>query len=283
MKKTYFLTGALGGLGRLVEEAFPKDEELILGARKISSYKGNRQIREFDYKDEAKMVDALKGVDTLCFISSNSDAKSRLSEQENVVNAAKKAGVLRVIYLSFITARLKSSNFDVTKSHQETENLLKVSGLKHVLLRPSWYMDNLLFALEEAKDKGYFTDASGSGRLSLIAKEDVAKAMVKACFDEEKSGVYTLTSSETFSLPEVAKLFTKLLQKEIFYKVLSLDDMDLVYKKQGLPEFLANSLAKNSRGIDMGEYELTSKDYELLVGDKALGLEEFFVKALGTK
>src|SRR5690606_15084509 len=53
-----------------------------------------------DYNDYPSLVTAFKGVNKLLFVSS-SDIAHRLQQHENVVKAAKEAGVNHVVYTSF--------------------------------------------------------------------------------------------------------------------------------------------------------------------------------------
>lgn len=272
---TYFLTGANGLLGRRIREIFPSTKRLILGMRDISKNESDLEARSFDYDDQSSMKRALEGVDTLLFISSNAADEKRITQHENVILAAKQVGVKRIIYLSFITLYTKNSHFSFSNSHAFTEECIKKSGLLYTFIRPSWYMENIIPYLEEAKQKGYFTDACVQGKISFISKTDVAKAMVYASIQKDAKPIYIITGKAAFSLNDVAAMLTKITKKEISYKCVSIEKMKQNYLNFGLPMFLADSLAQNCKGIDSGEYALTSDDFALLCEDERISLEDF--------
>ena len=81
---------------------------------------------------------ALAGVDALLSISS-SEIGQRVAQHHNVIEAAKAAGVRRIVYTSFFHADV--SPISLAVEHRETEAELKASGIPHTILRNGWYTE----------------------------------------------------------------------------------------------------------------------------------------------
>ena len=133
---TIAITGATGQLGRLTVAATK-----ALGAAPVALVRSPEkaadlgvEARAFDYEtpDQA----ALKGVDTLVLISSNEVGK-RFPQHKAVIEAAKAAGVKRIIYTSLLKG--DASPMKLADEHIATEAALKASGLAYTILRNGWY------------------------------------------------------------------------------------------------------------------------------------------------
>jgi NAD(P)H dehydrogenase (quinone) len=97
-----------------------------------------------DYDNYNSLLKAFTGVDKLLFVSS-SDIIKRTAQHQNVIIAAKEAGVKQVIYTSF-QRRNESENSPlgiVAQSHIQTEKWLKESGIDYTILKNNLYMDFL--------------------------------------------------------------------------------------------------------------------------------------------
>ncbi len=66
------------------------------------------QARKFDYLKVEGQVEALRGIDTLILVSSN-EIGQRFVQHNNVIESAKKAGVKRIIYISFINVNKENN------------------------------------------------------------------------------------------------------------------------------------------------------------------------------
>lgn len=98
------VTGPLGGsvLEFLAQKTDPSN--LIAFARNKSkaetSIPDGVELRIGNYTDYDSLIKAFKGVDKLYFVS-GSEIDQRVKQHENIVNAAKEAGVSHVLYTSF--------------------------------------------------------------------------------------------------------------------------------------------------------------------------------------
>ena len=104
------ITGATGQLGQLVIEQLLKTvpaSQLVAIVRNPAKADALSQqgvtVRQADYTDQAAFTAALAGVDKLLLISS-SEVGQRAPQHQNVINAAKAAGVKFIAYTSLLHA-----------------------------------------------------------------------------------------------------------------------------------------------------------------------------------
>ena len=106
---TIAVTGATGKLGRLVIAGLkakrPATEIVALARNPAKASDLGVAVREADYAKPETLARALTGVDTLVLISS-SEIGQRAAQHRNVIEAAKKAGVKRIVYTSLLHAEL---------------------------------------------------------------------------------------------------------------------------------------------------------------------------------
>ena len=133
------ITGATGQLGHLVIEQLLKTvpaSQIVAIVRNPAKAQALSQqgivVRQADYTDEAAFTAALSGVDKLLLISS-SEVGQRATQHQNVINAAKTAGVKFIAYTSLLHA--DNSPLGLHVEHVATEKALAASGIPYALLR----------------------------------------------------------------------------------------------------------------------------------------------------
>ena len=137
MSIQFLVTGATSGLGGAVLATLytsVSDKSVIAAAssRADAAQKLQRdypgiQFRRVDYDDPEELNEAFAGVERLFFVSSPTfDSDLRERQHENVVFAAKKAGVGHVYYSSLAFGGYGAgSKIGVQRAHITTEKLLK--------------------------------------------------------------------------------------------------------------------------------------------------------------
>jgi NAD(P)H dehydrogenase (quinone) len=104
---TIAVTGATGHLGRLVIKSLKEKAagEPIVALVRSPEKAGDLGVeaRAFDYARPDTLAPALAAVDTLLLISS-SEVGQREAQHRNVIEAAKAAGVKRIVYTSILHA-----------------------------------------------------------------------------------------------------------------------------------------------------------------------------------
>ncbi|MDE8753498.1 SDR family oxidoreductase [Pectobacterium polaris] len=265
------ITGASGQLGRLVIaqllEKVPASDivALVRDVNKVAdlSAKGV-QVKAADYNQPEALASALQDVDKVLLISS-SEVGQRAVQHRNVIDAAVKAGVKLVAYTSLLHA--DKSPLALAAEHQQTEALLKASGLPHVLLRNGWYTENYAASIPAALEHGVFIGSAGEGKIASATREDFAAAAVAVLTQEGQAGkVYELAGDEPYTLAELAAEISKQSGKNIGYQNLSEAEFAGVLVSAGLPEGFAQIIADSDTGASKGGLFDDGKQLSSLIG-----------------
>jgi NAD(P)H dehydrogenase (quinone) len=275
---TIALTGATGQLGRLViEQLKTRVSEgqsivaLVRDPAKASDL--GVEVRAADYGQPAALAGALKGVDVLLLIS-GSEVGQRVPQHRNVIQAAKAAGVRRIVYTSIL--RADSSPLALSHEHLATEILLEESGLAHTLLRNGWYLENYAGAIAGALGAGAFVGAAGEGRISAAARADYAEAAAIALTDDSHAGkVYELAGDNSFSLAELAAEVMRQTDRTLPYNDLPESDYAKILEGLGLPAPLAAVIAQSDVGAARGGLFDDGRQLSALIGHPTTPLPAF--------
>ncbi|HAS1032924.1 TPA: SDR family oxidoreductase [Enterobacter cloacae] len=278
------ITGATGQLGRLVIEQLLKTvpaNQIVAIVRNPAKAEALSQqgiiVRQGDYTDQAALTTALKGVKKLLLISS-SEVGQRATQHQNVINAAKAAGVTFIAYTSLLHA--DNSPLGLHVEHVATEKALATSGIPYALLRNGWYTENYLASAPPALEHGVFIGAAGEGKIASATRADYAAAAAKVVSEEGHAGkVYELAGDSAWTLSELAAELSKQSGKPVVYQNMSEADFAAALKSVGLPAGLADMLADSDVGASKGGLFDDSHTLSKLIGRATTSLAES-VKAI---
>ena len=229
-------------------------------------------VRQGDYTDQAALTTALKGVEKLLLISS-SEVGQRATQHQNVINAAKAAGVTFVAYTSLLHA--DNSPLGLHVEHVATEKALAASGIPYALLRNGWYTENYLASAPPALEHGVFIGAAGEGKIASATRADYAAAAAKVVSEEGHAGkVYELAGDSAWTLSELAAELSKQSGKPVVYQNMSEADFAAALKSVGLPAGLADMLADSDVGASKGGLFDDSHTLSKLIGRPTTSLAE---------
>jgi len=242
---TIAVTGATGQLGRLAIAALKARGATDIVALVRDPAKGadlGVSLSVFDYH-KPETFSALVGVDTLVLISSN-DFNDRAGQHLAVIEAAKKAGVKRMVYTSILKGDA-SPMVMLAADHIATEAALKASGLPHVVLRNGWYTENYTGSLGLAVKHGAMIGAAGEGLLTTASRADYAEAIAVVAMDAAHDGkVYELAGDEAYTMAEMAAVVSKEAYKPVAFVNMSEAEYAKALEGFGLPAGFAAVLAQ---------------------------------------
>lgn len=242
---TIAVTGATGQLGRLIIESLKSKvaADGIVALVRSPEKAGDLGVeaRAFDYSRADQLAPALAGVDTLMLVSS-SEIGQRAVQHRNVIEAAKQAGVGRIVYTSVLHA--DTSPLDLAAEHRETEAALAEVGIPTTILRNGWYSENYAGSIQGALMSGALVGSAGEGRVSSAARADYAEAAATVLTSAGHEGkTYELAGDVAWTLPNLAAEISLQTGRDIPYKDLPEADYAAVLKGAGVPEGFAHAIA----------------------------------------
>jgi NAD(P)H dehydrogenase (quinone) len=239
------ITGATGQLGRFVVKTLKTKVTAsdVVGLVRSPAKAADLgvAVREADYTRPETLERALVGVDTLLLISS-SEVGQRGIHHHNVIEAAKKARVKRLVYTSLLHA--DRSALDLAEEHLATESAIKEAGIPFTILRNGWYTENYTGSIAGALAGGAFLGSAGEGKISSASRADYAEAAVRVLTTEGHEGkTFELAGDEAWTLHDLAAEISRQTGRQIPYRNLSEADYAKALVGFGLPEGLARAIA----------------------------------------
>lgn len=144
----------------------------------------------------------MRGIDTL-FIATPFHPQQTVREIA-AVEAAESVGVSRVVKVSSYAAGVRPT-VPSAAAHVEVEGRLRRSTMSWSLLRPDWWLDNVLTQWGHIRDGELFFPA-GDAVISAVDARDLAEvAVAEIVADVAVGGTLILTGPEPTTLHEIAK------------------------------------------------------------------------------
>ncbi|MGK5021825.1 SDR family oxidoreductase [Janthinobacterium lividum] len=235
------------------------------------------QVRQADYNDAASLDAAFKGATKILLISS-SEVGQRAPQHQNVVDAAKRAGVSLLAYTSVL--RADTSPLGLAAEHVITEAAIRASGLPYAFLRNGWYLENHTEHLAPVLEHGVVLGAAQGGRFSSAARADYAAAAAAVLTAPEPQAIYELAGDQGFTLAEYAAEVARQSGKAIVYKDMAQADFKLALLGVGVPEGFAQLLADSDAGAAKGALEDNGQQLSALIGRPTTSLLDAVKAAL---
>lgn len=243
--QTIAVSGATGQLGQLIlnrlKNQIPATSLVALARDPAKAQALGVQARLADYNRTETLVPALQGVDTLMLVSGN-ELGQRIAQHQRLIDAARDAGVKRIVYTSLL--RADTSPLSVAREHPESEAHLRASGLAYTILRNGWYHENYTGSIPAALARQAFYGCAGKGRISSAARADYADAAVAVLLGEGHDGkTYELAGDSSYTLDELAAEISRQSGQNIPYVELAESDYAAALAAQGIPAAFAALIA----------------------------------------
>lgn len=275
------LTGATGHLGTATLDslltklppsdvaAFVRDE-----GKAVPLAQKGVSIRVGNYNDVASLDQAMQGIETVLLIA-GTDEQNRLRQHQNVVDAAKRAGVQRIAYTSRALNDRTTLVNRLMDGHFQTEDYIKASGLSYTLFQNILYMDVIpQFVGPGVFERGIHLPA-GQGRVSFALRRDMGEAMGNAlAAGGSDNQIYKLTGSESYSFADVAAALTDLSGKPVTYTPVEPMVFMEQLKSRGLPDVTVGRITAFLTDVANGQEADVSPDLERLLGRKPTSLHD---------
>jgi uncharacterized protein YbjT (DUF2867 family) len=278
------LTGATGKTGGEAARALAakgvKARALVRNAEKAAELKAaGIELVMGDVTDAASVQKALQGVERLLVLLPNSQRQLELEKQ--LVDLARKAGVRHIVKMSSMEA-MASAQTPIPQAHWASEQHIRQSGLAWTMIKPNFFMQNLLGSARSIKENKSFSLPLGNGKTAMSDTRDIGAVTAEALAGKGHEGQsYEITGPELITFVQVAERFSEVLGTRINY-VAADPKAYLEILKRVLPnEWHANAVSELFREIAHGGLEYTTDTFKKIMGREPISLTQFVRDHIG--
>ena len=242
---------------------------LRLGAHSVektrAAFPGLEVVR-LDHTDPATHAAAVQGVDAV-YLASPGDFPS--APEKALVDAAKKAGVKKVVKLGAMGVELSDNPIRQVEEH------VRASGLAFTFLHPTWFMQNFTTSMAGAVKSGTLAEPAGDKKTAFIDARDIAAVAAKALLEPGHEGkTYVLTGPELLSRAEVAQALSKELGRPVAYLPITDEQFRAAVKGFLTPSYL-ELLSRLYSVVRAGHTEVKTDAVQQLLGRPPIAFAQF--------
>jgi NAD(P)H dehydrogenase (quinone) len=266
------VSGATGQLGGRIAQRLAAqgvEQRLIVRDRGRAPDLAGASVAVADYAEPEALRRALDGAGTVLMVS-GAETPDRVRQHGNFVDAAVAAGVERLVYTSFLGAA-PDATFTLARDHWATEGMIRASGLAFTFLRDSLYADFLPFMVG---DDGLIRGPAGSGRVAVVAQDDIADAATAVLLDPAPHAgrTYDLTGPEALTFAEIAAIITAATGRQVTFHDETLEEAYASRASYGAPDWQVDAWVSTYTAVAAGELSTVSPAVEELTGHPATPL-----------
>jgi NAD(P)H dehydrogenase (quinone) len=274
------ITGATGHLGRLVVDSLiargTAASDIVATGRDTAKLadlaSSGVRVAELDYAKPETVAAVVTPGDTLLLVSA-SEPGNRADQHAAVIEAAKSAGVARIVYTS--APKATTSALVLAPDHKATEESLVASGVPFTILRNGWYTENYAGEVEKGRENGAIVASVGDGRVASASRKDYAEAAAVVLTAEGQEGkVYELSGDVAWDFDDLAAAIGGIVGREVVYTRLSPEEHTEMLTSFGLDAGTVGFVVALDGNIRDGLLSETSGDLARLIGRATTPLAE---------
>lgn len=276
---TVLITGATGTIGSEIVRGLARRgvtvRALVRDSERASALLGlEAELTQGDFADTAALAHAVQGVNQV-FLSSPNHPEQAAWESA-VIDAACAAGVRRIVKLSALGAEV-GSEVAFWDAHGRIEEHLRSTGVRSVLLKPTFYMSGVLACAQTVRQAGAVFLPGAGAKVAMVNPADVAEAAVAMLVegDRHDGKSYQLTGPEALTFDDVAAGISTVAGRTVAFVPVSDQAAYDQLVGAGLPEWFASNLVKLFELLRAGAGAHVTDDVHRLTGRPARTLTDF--------
>ncbi|MEM9799820.1 MAG: NAD(P)H-binding protein, partial [Planctomycetota bacterium] len=194
---------------------------------------------------------SLQGVDALLIVSGMDAPEKRIVQHKNVIDAARAAGVRRVVYTSIQGAEEGTAFSPIVASNRATEADVRASGLEWSIGRNGIYIEPDVEYAETYAQRGEIANCAGDGQCGYTTRPELAHAYARMLTGPEHVGQTYNLHGELLTQQQLADHLNDALGLNLTYRSMSVEE----YREERvaeLGEFIGTVIAGIYEGIRNG-------------------------------
>eukprot|EP00913_Durusdinium_trenchii_P013372 g12553.t1 len=209
------------------------------------------EIRPGDYQSRSDLRASLRGVDALLLVSGMDAPERRIEQHRNVIEAAKDAGVSKLVYTSVQGAEEETAFSPIVQSNRQTEDDVRNSGLDWAIGRNGIYIEPDVEYIETYRQRGEIANCAGDGKCGYTTRPELAFAYARMLTQPEHNGRTYNLHGVPISQQQLADYLNHAFGTNLRYRPMTVAE----YRDERiaeLGEFLGNVIAGIYEGIRNG-------------------------------
>src|SRR6202011_1274888 len=245
----YVVLGATGHTGSIIANSLLLKGERVRvvgrdAARLERFVRKGAEAFTANVSDAAALTDAFKGARAAYLMlppsmTSQDYRADQERESDAIAKAVKESGLRYAVNLSSYGAHVPEGTGPIAGLHSSEQKLNAISGLNVLHLRPAYFMENNLAAIDMIHGMGMFGSALLSGlKHPMIATRDVGDYAAQRLVDLDFSGKQTreLLGERDLSMTEVTAVIARGIGKpDLRYEQFSYDQAQQVLTQNRIP------------------------------------------------
>lgn len=272
------VTAASGKLGAAIVSATASlvgTDALVAVARTPSRAEGlGVEVRAGDYNEPQQLQRAFQGVDTVLLVSGMDPPDKRAGQHRNVIDAAKAAGVRKIVYTSVQGPEAGTAFSPIVQSNRQTESDVRASGLAWAIGRNGIYIEPDVEYIDTYKARGEIANCAGDGRCGYTSREELGFAYARMLTEPAHDGKTYDLHGEPITQARLAQLLGDASGTSLAYRSMDVE----TYRRERvdeLGEFIGGVIAGIYEGIRNGAYDRPS-DFEAAAGRPHQAWPDYF-------
>ncbi len=218
---TILVTGATGTVGRNVVEQLVKrgaDVRVLVRDPAKANFPASVARVQGDLLDVDALRGAFAGISTLFLL--NAVVPDEFTQGLVALNAAREAGVERVVYLSVIHSDLYV-NVPHFAGKFGVERMIEQMGFSATILRPAYFINNDLSIKDVVLNYGVYPMPIGDKGVAMIDARDIGEIAAMELIRRERADTQlaleriNLVGPDTLTGPDVAAIWTQVLGRPV--------------------------------------------------------------------
>jgi uncharacterized protein YbjT (DUF2867 family) len=281
---TIAVVGATGIIGSRVTRALLAGGQAVRAVARdhgrATSLLGDVEVAVADLNQASEVDDAFRGVDRAVVITAN--GPRQLRQEINVVNAAQRAGVRHLAKLS-VGGAAPEAPLTMARDHWAAEERLRESGVPATVIRPGFFMQNLLQYAEWIQADGSWSLPLGDGQIAMVDASDVADVVATVVVGDPRGEVSSVTGPAAITMHEVAATLGDAAGRTIRYVDGDPEEYYLRLVAEGYSEVYARDLTTlYDQILRPGYAGVVSDGVEKVLGRKAHPFADFAAEMAST-